>query len=107
MLVTRTLILQGYRRFARLLVVVLVLTHVFPGARLLGAPAALAAPAADEQPPQPLTVAPVTEPHLPSLTLQSTVTPDPVAVGDTATLPVTVANGAPDPAENPLLPIPT
>ncbi len=60
-------------------------------------------------PPRPVqkTVASVTDPHLPSLTLDLTVTPQPIAIGDTAAVTVTVTNQAPDPAADLKVTLPT
>jgi hypothetical protein len=53
-----------------------------------------------------LTVAPVTDPHLPALALAIALAPDPVAIGDTLALTLTVANGAADPAEDLVVSLP-
>jgi YD repeat-containing protein len=56
--------------------------------------------------PQSVTVPPLVDPHLPSLVLHTVVTPDPLAVGATATLSVTVINQAPDPADDLVVTLP-
>lgn len=54
------------------------------------------------------TLPPVVDPHLPSLSVAVAVAPDPVVVGQEATVSVTVTNEAPDPATDlsVLLPLP-
>src|SRR5262245_919638 len=99
---------SSYRRFARLLLVVF-LSSLLPGgprpaqgslppATTPGAPAPQSAH---------YSVPPVVDPHLPSLSLHLSVAPDPVAVGETAAFTITVENGAPDPANDLLVTLPT
>jgi uncharacterized repeat protein (TIGR01451 family) len=101
-------LLRWYRQVARLLLAVLIASAI-PGANgLEQASSALAASTDALLPASPvaLTIAPVADTHLPSLTLRLTVNPDPVAVGDTAALTITVTNDAPDPAENLVVTLP-
>ncbi|HEX2912230.1 MAG TPA: RHS repeat-associated core domain-containing protein [Chloroflexia bacterium] len=58
------------------------------------------------QTPTPLTVPPVTDPHLPGLVLNVTTDSTTVAVGDTVTLTVTVNDQASDPANNLVVTLP-
>ena len=103
------------RRLAYLLLIALIsgwLPQAAVVAPLPAAPVALAAPAGGAlgdppAPPAPLKVAPVTDPHLPSLSLHITVAPDPVALGDTVALTITLMNDAPDPANNVVITLPT
>ncbi len=100
---------RWYRQVARLLLIALVVgwlpTASSAAAAFTSPQAGLDAPA--DPLPDALTVAPVTDPHLPSLTLRLAIDPDPVAVGDTASLTVTVTNSAPDPAEDLVVTLPT
>src|SRR5437867_8984795 len=63
-----------------------------------------------DPPPNVLTVAP-TQPapdaHLPALALEADVPPTPLAVGDTSTITLTITNGAPDPADDLVVTLPT
>jgi len=97
------------RAFAWLLLVALIVgwlpTASGSAAALTSPQGAVDAPA--DPPPDPLTVAPLTDPHLPSLTLQLAVDPDPVAVGDTVAFTLTLTNSAPDPAEGLVVTLPT
>src|SRR5262245_54563958 len=96
-----------FRRLAWLLLVTLLVNSI-PGAAAAAAPPVAAghpsAPAAavahDPEPPTSTSqvVQPVADPHLPSLSLHLAIAPDPLAVGETAVLTVTVINDAPDPA---------
>jgi hypothetical protein len=61
----------------------------------------------DEPIAPPLTVPPVVDPHLPSLTLRLAVAPNPVALGDTVAVTLTLTNQASDPAEDLLVTLPT
>ena len=47
------------------------------------------------------------DPHLPSLSLHLAVAPDPVALGDTVAITITIANDAPDPANDVVITLPT
>jgi hypothetical protein len=68
-------------RYVARLILVALLASLLPSARVLGTLPALAAATAQEPPPPiPLTVAPVSDPHLPSLTLHLAVTPERVVV---------------------------
>ncbi len=49
---------------------------------------------------QPITVSPEADPHLPSLSIHATITPNQPTVGDTVTVTYQVMNSAPDPASN-------
>jgi len=53
------------------------------------------------------TIAAAVDPHLPSIVLQIGIAPDPIAVGDTAVLTVTVTNQDPDPANDLVITAPT
>jgi RHS repeat-associated protein len=93
---------RAFYRFS-LLAIVSLLLPLFNFAPELATPAASAA--LDEQmPPAPVPdvryVPPVTDPHLPTLSVQMELTPRMVAVGDTFTITLTVNNSAPDAANN-------
>ncbi|MFL5802198.1 MAG: hypothetical protein ACJ8CR_10720, partial [Roseiflexaceae bacterium] len=99
------------------------LTHRLPLIILLGLlanglpPASLAMPPStsaqsdrlqiEEPISRPLAVPPVIDTHLPSLTLHLALAPNPVAIGDTVTLTLTITNEAPDPAEDLVVALPT
>jgi hypothetical protein len=102
------------QRSISLLLVAVFLTGWIPGAPLVAAAAiALGASFAGDPPPfQPVSLnVPPTQaapnPHLPSLALALDITPDPVVVGETATITLTIANGAPDPADGLVVTLPT
>src|SRR5262245_11265752 len=90
-------------RILELAVVLALLLSLVPLPPL--SPAAVADTAPDPSPPAPQreSVPPVTDPRLPSLTLDIAVAPDPVAIGQVATITVTVTNQAPDPAVDPAI----
>jgi hypothetical protein len=102
-----------FRRLALWLLVALLSSSVpsapslrMPGVNAQSLPAGDATPS-DPIPPAPtLTVAPVEDPHLPSLALSLAVAPDPLQLGETAVLTVTVLNQAPDPAEDLVITLP-
>src|SRR2546423_824199 len=99
---------QGWYRHVAHLLVLAFLLNAFPAARLLAAPSALPAILIGDSPPATvLTVPPVTDPHLPSLSLDLTVAPDPLPIGDTATISLTLSNSAPDPAQDLVVTLPT
>jgi len=93
------------RRLLYLTVVLALLLSLAPLQRLSPPVAAVADPTppppiAPPAPPALERVPPVADPHLPSLVLRVAVTPDPVALGQVATIVVTVTNEAPDPAND-------
>ena len=98
---------RSLRLLARLLLLALVSSWL-PAAPVL--PAILSATSGNDIAPvdsPPLSVAAVTDPHLPTLSLGIAVAPDPVAIGDTAALTITVSNDAPNPATNLVVTLPT
>jgi YD repeat-containing protein len=89
---------SSFHRILTGLLLVGLFCGLLPGAALRAAAPA----AASEGPPSsepPLTVPPVIDPHLPSLTLQLTIAPDPITVGDTLPFTLSGANQASDPAD--------
>jgi uncharacterized repeat protein (TIGR01451 family) len=110
------MLLRSARLFSWLLLLALLLSHLPTSlpSPFVGIPGALAAPAAQSQtdpiePPQPTRVDPpaAVDPRLPALTLDVAIAPDPIAVGETAALTVTVRNLAPNPATNLVVTLPT
>src|SRR5262245_3626938 len=104
-----------FRRLAWLLLIALLVNSI-PGVAAAPAPVAagrLSAPATavahDPAPPTSTSqvVQPVADPHLPSLSLHLAVAPDPLAVGETAVVTLTVINDAPDPARALVVTLPT
>jgi uncharacterized repeat protein (TIGR01451 family) len=101
-----------YRHFSRLIVLVMLLSWL-PATPITvsayDAPQVAANTPADtlqsEVSPAPESQ-PIPDPHLPELALQVDVAPSPLAVGDTATLSVTITNAAPDPAEDLVVTLP-
>jgi hypothetical protein len=94
---------RSYRRAATLLLLA-ILTSWLPSAATEpwspdtpGTASAAAAPPTDSSQTR-LTAAAVSDPHLPSLTIEIGLAPELIALGDTAVLTITLSNGAPDPA---------
>jgi len=75
------------------------LQRLSPTARAVGAPN-VPPPIVPPAPPALEQAPPVADPHLPSLSVHLMVAPDPVAVGQLATVTLTVENGAADPADD-------
>jgi RHS repeat-associated protein/uncharacterized repeat protein (TIGR01451 family) len=97
-----------YYRFS-LLVILSLLLPLFNFAPNLATSAASAALDAQMRPPPAPAarqVPPVTDPHLPALSVQMQLTPRMVTVGDTFTITLTVSNRAPRAANNVLVTIP-
>jgi uncharacterized repeat protein (TIGR01451 family) len=100
--------LSRFARHAARLVLVALLAGLLPSARLLGTLPALAAVIADDPaPPVELTVPPVADPHLPSLTLHLDVALQRVTVGETASFTLTLTNQADDSADDLTISLPT
>ena len=95
----------SWRRFlylATILALVLGLAplqRLSPAARAVDDPK-LPPPIVPPDPPALERVPPVADPHLPSLVVRVAVTPDPIAIGQIATIVVTITNEAPDPAND-------
>src|SRR5437867_4182451 len=100
---------RWYCHCARLLLVALIVgwlpTASGSGAAFSSPQMGVDAPA--DPPPDALTVAPVADPHLPSLTLRLALASDPVAVGDTVAFTLTLTNAADNPAEGLVVILPT
>jgi RHS repeat-associated protein len=75
------------------------LQRLSPTARAVGAPN-VPPPIVPPAPPALEQAPPVADPHLPSLGVHLVVAPDPVAVGQLATVTLTIENGAADPADD-------
>lgn len=98
---------RSLRLLARLLLLALVSSWL-PAAPVLPAiPSATSGSDIAAADPAPLSVPAVADPHLPTLSLGIAVAPDPVAIGDTAALTITVSNDAPNPATNLVVTLPT
>src|SRR5215216_1753438 len=98
---------RSTRHVAQLALLLTLLVSNLPSA---AAGAQINPPVESAPPPTLLTVAPVLpapDAHLPALALDVAVAPDPLAVGDTAAITLTVTNGAPDPADDLVVTLPT
>jgi hypothetical protein len=93
-----------------LIVLLGLLANGLPPASLVTPPSASAQSTLsriEEPSSQPLAIPPVVEPHLPSLALHLALAPNPVAIGDTIALTLTITNEAADPAEDLVVALPT
>ncbi len=97
--------IHSWRRFLYLATILALVLGLAPLQRLSPAARAVADPTlpppiVPPAPPALERVPPVADPHLPSLSLHLVVAPDPVAVGQLATVTITVENGGADPAND-------
>jgi hypothetical protein len=91
-----------HRHMSRLLMFALLVSLVPSTAMTAPAPAITAAPALtdDDSPSQLPVVAPTPDAQLPALAIAIDVAPDPIVIGDTAAITLTIDNAAPDPADD-------